>query len=940
MSRKLFILSLIVTLALLTTTSALASPLPGTAFSFHGYLALGGAPVTNTCDFGFRMYDALTGGTKLGVGQYVSAVQVTSGGYTVWLNRSAEFGPNAINGEARWLEIWVRCPAGTGNYTLVPPRVPLTVVPYSLYSLNADLLDGQHAGSYALASHNHDATYVNEGQTDGILTSMILDGTLLFADWASNGCVTGQFPQWNGSAWACASSSTDADTLDSLHAGAFWQVGGNSTGADAILGTLDNFALDILVNNSRVLRLEPDATSPNLIGGYGGNLVGEGVFGATIAGGGSSGAIHTVNGNYGTVGGGIHNTAGALDATVCGGDSNTASESYSTVGGGTSNTAGGQSATVAGGWHNIATTSLAAIGGGRDNSAAYYATIGGGYSNNAGGNYSTIGGGYDNTASGAYAAIPGGAWNLASGIYSFAAGKHAQAVTTGSFVWADSQDTDFASTAANQFAVRANGGALFELGTGNFTIHGGTRGIDLTGTDYGLYALSSGTAAVFGTTTAPTGVGGYFSNSAGGSALYAGGNTSIAGALTLTGPLNGGTPWTSANDGSASTLDADLLDGQHASAFALAAHNHDAAYVNEGQADSIKSSMILNSSLLFEDLASNGCSNGQIPKWNGTVWACAADNGGPDADTLDGQHGSYYLNATNLNAGTLGTIYYSAYNDLGAEGYLGNAASDLALNNGILQSTLNADLLDGLHASSLATSTHNHWGQSWSGSDTGLTLSGGTNGLNASGSGQGVNGSGSTGIYGSGSAYGVVGTSVNGVGVFAQSNSNTTAALWGQNFGAGVGIYGQGSSHAGWFQGNVYVSGNFTVGGTKSGLVKTNDYGVRTLYAVESPENWFEDFGAGQLTDGVATITIEPIFAQTVNLTTDYHVFLTPLGDCMLYVAEKTETTFTVRASAGQTCSIAFDYRIVAKRLGYEDIRLEEVTLPDAPTLLAPTPQP
>jgi hypothetical protein len=41
---------------------------------------------------------------------------------------------------------------------------------------------------------------------------------------------------------------------------------------------------------------------------------------------------------------------------------------------------------------------------------------------------------------------------------------------------------------------------------------------------------------------------------------------------------------------------------------------------------------------------------------------------------LDGQHGSFYQNASNINAGTLGTGYYSAHSDLTAEGYLDNNA--------------------------------------------------------------------------------------------------------------------------------------------------------------------------------------------------------------------------------------------------------------------------
>jgi trimeric autotransporter adhesin len=44
-------------------------------------------------------------------------------------------------------------------------------------------------------------------------------------------------------------------------------------------------------------------TSPNLIGGYSGNTVAPGVFGATIGGGGTRGSENRVQANYATVGG-------------------------------------------------------------------------------------------------------------------------------------------------------------------------------------------------------------------------------------------------------------------------------------------------------------------------------------------------------------------------------------------------------------------------------------------------------------------------------------------------------------------------------------------------------------------------------------------------------------------------------------------------------------
>jgi hypothetical protein len=48
--------------------------------------------------------------------------------------------------------------------------------------------------------------------------------------------------------------------------------------------------------------------------------------------------------------------------------------------------------------------------------------------------------------------------NVASGTTSFAAGSRAKAGHDGTFVWADSQEADLASTTNNQFLIRAAGG--------------------------------------------------------------------------------------------------------------------------------------------------------------------------------------------------------------------------------------------------------------------------------------------------------------------------------------------------------------------------------------------------------------------------------------------------------------------------------------------------
>jgi hypothetical protein len=278
-----------------------------------------------------------------------------------------------------------------------------------------------------------------------------------------------------------------------------------------------------------------------------------------------------------------------------------------------------------------------------------------------------------------------------------------------------------------------------------------------------------------------------------------------------------------------------------------------------------------------------------------------------------------------LAAGNATTVTNGLY----STGSYSNPAWLTALDGGRITGTVpNSDKVDGQDASAFASAGHNHWGQTWSGSGRGLEIDSDPNGT-LTGANIGIVGSGPyAGVEGTSGTNGYIGVEGYGPnGVFAESNKAD-----------GNGIYAQAlnpTGSAGYFVGNVSITGNLTVNGSKAAVVDTKDYGTRTLYAVESPQNWFEDFGNGQLENGEAVIAIDPVFAETVNLSVDYHVFLTPDGDCALYVDKKTPDSFTVRAIGGQTCSIHFDYRIDAERLGYEDVRLAPVApkaTPDAPT--------
>jgi hypothetical protein len=211
----------------------------------------------------------------------------------------------------------------------------------------------------------------------------------------------------------------------------------------------------------------------------------------------------------------------------------------------------------------------------------------------------------------------------------------------------------------------------------------------------------------------------------------------------------------------------------------------------------------------------------------------------------------------------------------------------------------------------------------------------GTYGQGVSGSAEGAGLVGVTpyGVWGDSGApggTGVLATADSGLAIVGINNSDGGITALFENDENRTSTDGVLTTFGGGFSGQclIDVSGNLGCTGTKSAVVPV-DGGARkvALYAVEAPENWFEDFGSGQLSNGTVTVALEPTFRQTVNTDTDYHVFLTPTGDSRgLYVTQKTATSFEVREQGGGTSSVAFDYRIVARRKGYEQIRLADKT--------------
>lgn len=390
-----------------------------TGITYQGQLQASEAPFDGDVDLRFRLYDAPSGGTEVAPQVQHDAVAVENGLFQVALDFGDVFG-----GGDRYLEVEV-------DGQVLTPRQRISPAPVALRSLN-----------------DQDTTYA-----------------------AGSGLVL------SGTSFALDLGVTDAR---------YFTIGGQaiSDPATEFIGSTNDSAFEIRTRGSRHLRIEPSAplsdgepVTANIIAGSRANFVGNDARGATIAGGGAppdgdpdfpfSADANRILSHYGTIGGGIRNYAGDDTQTP-----DTAA--FATIGGGNSNEASAYGATIGGGISNVANATTSTVGGGDVNDAtADFATVGGGVLNTASAQAATVAGGYDNEASGDNSTVPGGRGNEAQGNFSLAAGRRAIAANAGSFVWADSQNSDFSSTADDQFSVRAEGGVRLVVGSTTCTLSSG-----------------------------------------------------------------------------------------------------------------------------------------------------------------------------------------------------------------------------------------------------------------------------------------------------------------------------------------------------------------------------------------------------------------------------------------------------------------------------------
>jgi hypothetical protein len=288
----------------------------GTAFTYQGQLQEGGAAANGLYDFTFWLYNVSSGGTAV-AGPVTNAATSVNDGFFAAI---VDFGAGVFDGTSYWLQIGVRT-NGIGAFSTLSPRQELTPAPYAMFAekVSAAGLGGTIPSASLAGVYGSVVNFTNPAD------SFFGNGTGL--------------------------TNVNAARLDGMAASSFWNITGNAGTSPGVnfLGTTDNEPLNFRANNEVGLQVQYWQTGNividnfnygiNIIGGYWGNTTSNNAIGATIAGGGylnkfgilpptTVGYPNVVTGDFGTVGGGWGNTAGA-DATVPGGSFNIAGGSGS-----------------------------------------------------------------------------------------------------------------------------------------------------------------------------------------------------------------------------------------------------------------------------------------------------------------------------------------------------------------------------------------------------------------------------------------------------------------------------------------------------------------------------------------------------------------------------------------------------------------------------------
>lgn len=159
----------------------------GSAFTYQGQLEQSGSLANGACDFRFLLFDTVgngsppSGGNQIGTTVAADGVQVTDGLFTLRLDVGAAA---FTSGADRFLQVAVRCPAGSGAYQTLTSRQPLTATPYALFATAvAD-------GAVSSAKLAPGAVTTSQLAPNAVTGAQIADGTIATGDLASGAVTT------------------------------------------------------------------------------------------------------------------------------------------------------------------------------------------------------------------------------------------------------------------------------------------------------------------------------------------------------------------------------------------------------------------------------------------------------------------------------------------------------------------------------------------------------------------------------------------------------------------------------------------------------------------------------------------------------------------------------------------------------------------------------